>query len=249
MRDEFVYHFRPHQHRGFTMIELLLVISLITVLAAILLPALSMARTYSRFTLCQTNLRSQAQAHAAYSSDYDDYKPPLFVASPRFVDWVSPNTKMYDVPVGQGCLVADRYLTFDALLCPSPAMEYDNQRDRQSWATGRLSGSSYLYYWRFVTDIINPYSPSVLEGGTYENARALKHEALSADLNAEAGHHYSGDMFGRAWVNHPVVNRINIAFLDASVTSEPCNELLMYYPCGPLQQEDWFRRIHATRYQ
>ncbi len=239
----------PDEHRGFTIIELLVVISLVTMLMAILLPVLSRARTYARFTLCQANLRSQAQAHAAYSSDYDDNKPPLYVASPYFVDWVSPNTKIYNVPVGQGCLVADRYLTFEALLCPSPAMENDNQRDRESWANAPTSGSSYLYYWRFITDLVNTTKQGMLEGATYEHARALKHEALAADLNTEAGHHYSGDMYGRAWVNHPVVKRINIAFIDASVTSEPCADLYMQYPCGIYQQEDWFRRIHATRYQ
>ena len=57
--------------RGFTLVELLVVISVIALLIAILLPALSAARDSARDTQCLTNLRSLKQSWYAYSTEND----------------------------------------------------------------------------------------------------------------------------------------------------------------------------------
>ncbi|MEX2138681.1 MAG: prepilin-type N-terminal cleavage/methylation domain-containing protein [Pirellulales bacterium] len=48
---------RSSSHRGFTLIEMLVVITIIAILAAILLPALSAARESARSSTCKANLR------------------------------------------------------------------------------------------------------------------------------------------------------------------------------------------------
>jgi len=60
---------------GFTLIELLVVIAIIGVLAAILLPALSVARERARRTTCMNNLRQFAMAYEMYASDFFEKFP------------------------------------------------------------------------------------------------------------------------------------------------------------------------------
>jgi prepilin-type N-terminal cleavage/methylation domain-containing protein/prepilin-type processing-associated H-X9-DG protein len=63
--------------RGFTLIEVLVVIGIIAILAAILFPAFARAREKARQASCQSNLKQIFLANAMYASDYDETFTPV----------------------------------------------------------------------------------------------------------------------------------------------------------------------------
>jgi prepilin-type N-terminal cleavage/methylation domain-containing protein len=61
--------------KGFTLVELLVVISIIALLLSILMPALAKTREQARCLVCKTNLRSYGLAGAMYLQAYRDTFP------------------------------------------------------------------------------------------------------------------------------------------------------------------------------
>lgn len=61
--------------RGFTLVELLVVVGILAVLAAILFPVFARAREKARAAQCTSNLKQLGLAIEMYSADYDDLFP------------------------------------------------------------------------------------------------------------------------------------------------------------------------------
>jgi prepilin-type N-terminal cleavage/methylation domain-containing protein/prepilin-type processing-associated H-X9-DG protein len=65
------------KYRAFTLVELLVVISIIALLLAILVPALGKARNQARVTMCAANARQIATVMALYQTNNDGYVPVM----------------------------------------------------------------------------------------------------------------------------------------------------------------------------
>jgi len=74
-RPRRVRHARGRKRRGFTIIEVLVVIAALAILAAILLPLFTQARDASYRVQCASNLRQLAGAFYYYAIDWNGYWP------------------------------------------------------------------------------------------------------------------------------------------------------------------------------
>jgi prepilin-type N-terminal cleavage/methylation domain-containing protein len=91
----------PIRRAGFTLVELLVVIGIITILIALLLPTLGKAREQANRTACLNNLRQLAVAALAYAHEYRGCYPietqnrPLAIIGPYYEVFDEFRTDMY----------------------------------------------------------------------------------------------------------------------------------------------------------
>ena len=89
---------------GFTLVELLVVISIIAMLLAILMPSLQKAREQARAVVCRSNEKQQYLGHSLYAEDYDGHLWYWWY-------WHGRELMTYEGQKG--------YLTYDIIDCPT----------------------------------------------------------------------------------------------------------------------------------
>lgn len=171
--------FRPSPLRGFTLIEAVVVISIISLLAALLLPSLNQARRAAVIALCKSNLHQLGVGTANYAADHRGLCWP-FPAHDGFFVWIGSTLGGYGDPVlttrrwglsaapgwvQHGALMRDGYVgTYDSLaarnvmMCPGLGRDVWGQQPGHTvtdthvryWPEG--VGGNTVKYWTFIGD-------------------------------------------------------------------------------------------------
>ena len=87
----------PKKKPGFTLVELLVVIAIIGVLASLMLPALSRAKTKSRNIVCTSQLRQLGVATRVYTDEHENILPTAEILPSMPLNPAKPLPRICDV--------------------------------------------------------------------------------------------------------------------------------------------------------
>ena len=112
----------PYQRKAnFTLIELLIVIAVIAILAALLLPALNSARSKAQTIKCTGNLKQIGMMALNYSNDSDGYLPSAYITLADPVKgWRNWNLGKEFPLYSMGKKVTEDVPKNSVMVCPTP---------------------------------------------------------------------------------------------------------------------------------
>jgi len=150
---------------GFTLVELLVVVSIIALLISILVPALGRARELARQVSCTANVSAIAKGWALYAND-NRGAPPIL---PDIVDQYSADYRE-DLRMGDECtaaalgtgaqqnlclLVKIGVVPWEIFICPSTETPKADRRNGRRYGLGELVGGTRVLYCDYGIQI--PY--------------------------------------------------------------------------------------------
>lgn len=161
------------RRRGFTLVELLLVLGLLMILIGLMMPSIARVRAEARTVVCQSEMRQLATMVLAYASDHGESIPfPLSQASPGVWSMVGGSewSAVRAVAATGYWPVAlfdefGRSMYADVLICPQDHHTLDERAIRaaelgielhevQAGSTRPLSSSLYLDRQSLRTDML-----------------------------------------------------------------------------------------------
>jgi prepilin-type N-terminal cleavage/methylation domain-containing protein/prepilin-type processing-associated H-X9-DG protein len=222
------------RRRGFTLVELLVVIGIIALLISMLLPALNRARESAKTVSCSNNLRQIGVGMMQYVNANKGWFP---VFTDYYMNPQDQNNKYW-----YQRLVNGRHITgMDVFFCPSSEMTY-----RQP---NTVTPQYYAFYWGGISYGLNlalsiPYrsNMSVYQTCRMTQVRNAAEIVMVVDASLAAGTQLYGILYAYpwakpvsagadsavAWPRHNNQTLCNVLWVDGHVTGAKVNKARNY---------------------
>lgn len=145
------------QNKAFTIVELLVVVSIIALLIGILLPAIGKARENAQFTRSQANVKQVGTAYTTYAAEWGDRQP-------TYID---------DYMSRYGTSLTTALAAWNTAH-PSSSIGHPSM-----WIGDDVTGN---YAWRYAYDLIVPYNFTGTNS-RFGGFRAINAQALTLYMN------------------------------------------------------------------
>jgi prepilin-type N-terminal cleavage/methylation domain-containing protein len=149
---------KPSRRAGFTLIELLVVIAIISILIALLLPAVQQAREAARRTQCKNHLKQLGLALHNYHDAFNCFPfaqvdgPKAFSATSQLLPYLDQaplyNLINFSLPYNDPANDLPRLATIPMLRCPS---DFDNPLSATGGATNYMANKGSGIIWQAPT--------------------------------------------------------------------------------------------------
>ncbi|OHB49640.1 MAG: hypothetical protein A2Y10_05630 [Planctomycetes bacterium GWF2_41_51] len=226
---------------AFTLVELLVVISIIAVLLAVLMPALSKARESAKGVICGTRLKNVGLALEFYSKDWDGHIMPYYRPSePTGIGryWIGKLLKYF--PTQKMASSDSGTLTTEIVFCPS--FEPFDIGKAESWA--KCYG---MRLWGIDIDRVPPGTWT--EYQKYQKTLNVRATPAEFFLVADSVRIYT-KTGATPTQNFAIYNAAHIVDTDIYVHVRHgrgvANTLFMDLHVGP-KDKNYFNKLHVTQ--
>ncbi len=240
--------------RGFTLTEILIVLAIVGIIAAMLLPVFAQVREKGRQATCQSNLKQIAAAVSMYVQDSDEMMPQWggSFAPNRYITWLlDPYLKTQ---------VAGSSARHGVWICPSrsAASNEDNSYGYNYLVLGNTTAATEPYLARYKTPALLSTLEQPAQTVAFTDAIDLVRPPYGVQIenfpDTVGSWHHSGNyavvpQTSGAWVKGDSQARVNVLWADGHVKSLSRAVLTPPSRGGSACNDDLWDRVKPSPYK